>query len=126
MDKKKLLYTQEHEWIYCENGTATIGITQYAVDELGEIVFVELPELNSNINQQEEFGTVESVKTVSSLYAPITGEVIEINSSLSNQPNLINEDPFGEGWIMKIKISDSAETDDLMTEEEYNNFIVTL
>lgn len=126
MDKKKLLYTQEHEWIYCENGTATIGITQYAVDELGEIVFVELPELNSNINQQEEFGTVESVKTVSSLYAPITGEVIEINSSLSNQPNLINEDPFGEGWIMKIKISDSAETDDLMTEEEYNNFIETL
>ena len=126
MDKSKLLYTQEHEWIYCENGIATIGITQYAVDELGEIVFVELPELNSNTNQQEEFGTVESVKTVSSLYAPVTGEVIEVNSGLTDQPNLVNDDPINEGWIIKIKITDESELDDLMTEDEYKNFIETL
>ena len=126
MGNTKLLYTQEHEWIQIENDVATVGITKYAVDELGEIVFVELPELNSNTNQQEEFGTVESVKTVSSLYAPVTGEIIGVNSSLDDQPNLINDDPSNEGWIIKIKLSDVSELDDLMTQEEYDNFIETL
>lgn len=126
MSENTLLYTQEHEWINFKNGVATIGITKHAVDELGEIVFIELPEKNSNTNQQEEFGTVESVKTVSSLYSPLTGEVIETNTNLNDQPNLINEAPFNEGWIIKIKASDESELDDLMTQEEYDNFIETL
>ena len=126
MSENTLLYTQEHEWINYNNGIATIGITKHAVDELGEIVFIELPEENSNTNQQEEFGTVESVKTVSSLYAPLTGEVIETNTNLNDQPNLINDAPYNEGWIIKIKASDESELDDLMTQEEYDNFIETL
>jgi glycine cleavage system H protein len=126
MSGNTLLYTQEHEWINYKNGIATIGITKHAVDELGEIVFIELPEENSNTNQQEEFGTVESVKTVSSLYSPLTGEVTEINSNLNSQPNLINDDPYNEGWIIKIKATDESELDDLMTQEEYDNFIETL
>ncbi|NBV83667.1 glycine cleavage system protein GcvH [bacterium] len=121
-----LRYTEEHEWVRVENDVAIVGITQHAVDELGEIVFVDLPEIGRQIGQMEEFGSVESVKTISSLYLPVSGEVIEINSELSKNPGYVNESPYDDGWLIKVSLGDEKEIDDLMTAEEYKNFLETL
>ena len=118
-----LRYTEEHEWIRVENEVATVGITNHAVDELGEIVFVDLPQIGAEIEQMVEFGSVESVKTVSSLYLPISGKIIEINEALSHNPNLINDSPYDEGWLVKVAMSDEKEADDLMTPGEYRSHL---
>ena len=126
MDLSNFKFTDDHEWVYIENNVATVGISEHATQELGEIVFVELPATDKLINQKDEFGTVESVKTVSSLYAPLSGTIKSINSDLENQPELVGESPYVNGWIIKIDISDSKEIDDLMTFEEYSNYLETL
>ncbi|MCH7754190.1 glycine cleavage system protein GcvH [candidate division KSB1 bacterium] len=118
-----LQYTSEHEWIAIEDDVATIGITDYAQGELGDIVFVELPNKGDSTNQTEAFGTIEAVKAVSELYAPLSGEIKDVNSILEEQPELINNDPYGEGWIIKLKISDESELEKLLSAEEYQSQI---
>jgi glycine cleavage system H protein len=115
-----LQYTKSHEWVRTERDTATIGITDHAQDELGDVVFVELPDEGATFDAGESFGTVESVKAVSDLYAPVGGEVVEVNSALENEPEKINEDPYGEGWIVKLRTSDTA---DLLSPEEYEEVV---
>ena len=118
-----LQYTSEHEWIAIEDDVATIGITDYAQGELGDIVFVELPNKGDSTNQTEAFGTIEAVKAVSELYAPLSGEIKDVNSTLEEQPELINNDPYGEGWIIKLKIRDESELEKLLSAEEYQSQI---
>ena len=115
-----LQYTKSHEWVRIEGDTATIGITDHAQDELGDVVFVELPEEGDAFDAGESFGTVESVKAVSDLYAPVGGEVVEVNSALEDAPENINEDPYGEGWIVKLRTTDEA---DLLSPEEYEKVV---
>ena len=115
-----LQYTKSHEWVRTEGNTATIGITDHAQDELGDVVFVELPDEGASFDAGESFGTVESVKAVSDLYAPVGGEVIEVNSALNDTPEKINEDPYGEGWIVKLRTSADA---DLLSPEEYEKIL---
>jgi glycine cleavage system H protein len=115
-----LQYTKSHEWVRTEDDTATIGITDHAQDELGDVVFVELPGEGDTFDAGESFGTVESVKAVSDLYTPVGGEVVEVNSSLEDAPEKINEDPYGEGWIIKLRTSDTAE---LLSSEEYEEVV---
>lgn len=119
MAPKDLLYTKEHEWIKKDGSNAVIGITEYAKNQLGDIVFVELPDIGKKLQQMSTFGVVESVKAVSDLYAPISGEVIEVNSELANKPELIGEDPYGKGWIVKIKVENEAELLNLIKPEDY-------
>ena len=116
-------YTAEHEWARLENGLVTVGITSYATDQLGDIVFVELPEVGRTLEAMKPFGVVEAVKTVSDLYAPIPGEVAEVNASLSENPALVNEQPYGEGWMIRIKIDNPAQVDALLTSIEYEDYI---
>ena len=116
-------YTKEHEWVSLDGETATIGITDYAQSQLGDIVFVEFPDINSEINQNETFGVIEAVKTVADLFAPVSGEIIEVNSSLEDSPNFINSDPYGSGWIIKVKINDSNEYNGLMSSDVYDEHI---
>ena len=112
-------YTSEHEWIRVEGDEAYVGITDYAQSELGEIVFVDVPTLGETVGQGEVFGSIEAVKTVSDLNMPVTGEVLEINGALDAQPELVNNDPYGEGWIIKISVKDPAELDNLMDASAY-------
>ncbi|MCK9456178.1 MAG: Glycine cleavage system H protein [bacterium ADurb.Bin157] len=112
-------FSKEHEWVKLEGNTATIGITDYAAHQLGDIVFVELPNKGSKFEVNKVFGTIESVKTVSDVYAPMSGEVTEVNDELDANPALVNEDPTGKGWIVKIKISDPKEYDQLLDEAAY-------
>ena len=114
-----LRYTSEHEWIRVEGDEAYVGITDYAQSELGEIVFIDVPTLGETVGQGEVFGSVEAVKTVSDLNMPVTGEVLEINGALDAQPELVNNDPYGEGWIIKISVKDPAELDTLMDAAAY-------
>ena len=115
-----LQYTKSHEWVRIEDGTATIGITDHAQDELGDIVFVELPDEGATFDAGESFGTVESVKAVSDLYTPVDGEVVEVNSTLEDAPEKINDDPYGEGWIVKLRTTDEA---DLLSPVEYEKVV---
>ncbi len=115
-----LQYTKSHEWVRTEGDTATIGITDHAQDELGDVVFVELPEEGATFDAGESFGTVESVKAVSDLYTPVGGEVVEVNSTLEDAPEKINEDPYGEGWIVKLRTTDETE---LLSPEEYEKVV---
>jgi glycine cleavage system H protein len=115
-----LQYTKSHEWVRMEEDTATIGITDHAQDELGDVVFVELPEVGASIGAGDSFGTVESVKAVSDLYTPVGGEIVEVNSSLEDAPEKINDDPYGEGWIVKLRTSEEA---DLLSPEEYEKVV---
>ncbi|MGB0346868.1 MAG: glycine cleavage system protein GcvH [Balneolaceae bacterium] len=116
----ELKYTKEHEWIRDNgDGTVTIGITDFAQGELGDIVFVELEEAGSEFSQDDTFGTVEAVKTVSDLFSPIDGEVIQLNEALEDNPELVNDDPYGEGWMIKMKISDSSQLDSLLSADDY-------
>ena len=112
-------YTSEHEWIRVEGDEAYVGITDYAQSELGEIVFVDVPTVGETVGQGEVFGSIEAVKTVSDLNMPVTGEVLEINGALDVQPELVNNDPYGEGWIIKISVKDAAELDNLMDAGAY-------
>ena len=117
-------YSKEHEWIKMEGAIqALAGITVYAQDQLGDIVYVDLPKLGATIKFMEKMGEVESVKAVSDLYSPITGEITEVNDRLLDHPELVNEDPLGEGWMVRVNISDATELDHLMTAEEYESFI---
>ena len=117
---EELQYTRSHEWVRTEGDTATIGITDHAQDELGDIVFVELPETGATFDAGDSFGTVESVKAVSDLYTPVGGEVVEVNEALNDSPEKINEDPYGEGWIVKIQVSGEA---DLLSASDYEQFL---
>ncbi|MEM7102470.1 MAG: glycine cleavage system protein GcvH [Bacteroidota bacterium] len=118
-----LKYTQEHEWIKIENGTALVGITDYAQGELGDIVYVEIETEGQEVAKDEVFGSVEAVKTVSDLYMPLSGTVEEINSKLEDDPDLVNSDPYGEGWMVKISLSDPSEVDSLLDAESYKGLI---
>ena len=119
-----LKYTREHEWIRDNgDGTATIGVTDFAQGELGDIVFVELEQPGFAFEDNEEFGTIEAVKTVSELFAPVSGEIVEVNEKLEEEPELVNDDPYGDGWMVKIKLDDASALDDLMTAEDYEEII---
>jgi glycine cleavage system H protein len=115
-----LQYTKSHEWVRVEDGVATVGITDHAQDELGDVVFVELPEQGATLAAGDSFGAVESVKAVSDLYAPVGGEVVEVNGALEDSPEKINEDPYGEGWILKLQISDEG---DLLSAADYEKLL---
>lgn len=117
---EELKYTKSHEWVRMEDDVATVGITEHAQDELGDVVFVELPEQGSSFEAGEAFGTVESVKAVSDLNAPVGGEVVEVNSTLEDSPEKINEAPYGDGWILKLRVSGEAE---LLSADEYEKFL---
>jgi glycine cleavage system H protein len=119
-----LRYTEEHEWIFVEaDNTARIGITDFAQSELGEIVYVEVNTIGEALKAGEVFGTVEAVKTTSELFLPISGTILELNSRLENEPELVNNEPYGEGWIVKVKISDAAELDALMSDAAYKAMV---
>ncbi|MFL3051968.1 MAG: glycine cleavage system protein GcvH [Candidatus Neomarinimicrobiota bacterium] len=120
---KELRYTKEHEWVSIDNNIATIGITDHAQGQLGDIVFVELPDLESSINQDDVFGVVEAVKTVADLFAPVSGKIIEINSDLEESPDLINSDPYESGWIIKTAVDNLDEYNNLMSNLDYEDFI---
>lgn len=120
---KELKYSEEHEWVKSEDGKIRIGITDFAQDELGDIVFVELPEVGDNISADEAFGSVESVKTVSELYAPISGKVVEVNENLEDSPEFVNESPYEKAWMVIIEPSNESELDKLMNAEEYGKMI---
>jgi len=116
---EQLKYTKEHEWIRVEGEIATMGITDYAQGELGDVVFVELPGVGTKINQMQPFGTIDAVKTVADLFAPVSGEVIEINALIESSPAIVNSDPYGQGWFIKIKIADKSELKSLLSYNEY-------
>lgn len=116
---KELRYSEEHEWVKVEGGNVRIGITHFAQSELGDIVFVELPEVGTELKADEPFGSVESVKTVSELYAPVSGKVVEVNEELSDSPEYVNESPYEKAWMIVIEPSDSSEIEQLMTAEQY-------
>lgn len=121
---EELKYTKEHEWVRDNgDGTVTIGITDFAQGELGDIVFVELEPEGSEFEQDEVFGTVEAVKTVSELYSPVSGEIVEINETLEDDPELVNSDPYGEGWMVKLKMADASELDSLLTADDYEDLV---
>ena len=118
-----LKYTKDHEWIKIDGEIATIGITDFAQGELGDIVYVEVETEGETLSKEETFGTVEAVKTVSDLFMPISGEVIEFNTGLEANPEAVNQDPYSDGWMIKVKIADAAELDDLLSAEAYQNLI---
>ncbi len=115
----ELKYTKDHEWIKIEGDTATVGITDFAQRELGDIVFIEIETVGEQIDKGEVFGTVEAVKTVSDLFMPVTGEVIAFNERLESEPELVNSDPYGDGWMIKIKIGEPSDVDELLTADSY-------
>jgi len=118
-----LKYSEEHEWVRVEGEIAIVGITDYAQSELTDIVYVDLPEVGTRVKQMNPFGTIEAVKTVSDLYSPISGEVVEVNEKLKDDPGLVNRDPYGEGWMIKIRIEDPQELNSLLSPEEYKKKI---
>ena len=120
---KELLYSKEHEWVKMEDGKATIGITDFAQSELGDIVFVELPEVGDEISKDQPFGSVESVKTVSELYAPVSGKVVAINEELLDNPEYVNESPYGNAWMITIEVTNDAEVKELMDADAYSTLI---
>ena len=120
---EELKYTEEHEWVRIEDNIAVVGITDFAQGELGDIVYLEIDTLDNQIDSNEVFGTVEAVKTVSDLFMPISGKVIEVNSSIEDKPELVNEDPYGEGWIIKIEITEQSQIDKLLSSSDYKNLV---
>ncbi|MEZ2415966.1 glycine cleavage system protein GcvH [Muriicola sp. E247] len=119
----ELKYTKDHEWVRIEGDTATVGITDFAQSELGDIVYVEVETLDETLEKEEVFGTVEAVKTVSDLFLPLSGEIIAFNESLEDEPEKVNSDPYGEGWMIKIKFSNEAELEDLMSDTAYKELV---
>ena len=122
-DKKNLLFTKEHEWLDVDGDEAQIGITDFAQGELGDIIFVELPEVGDNFSKDDVFGTIEAVKTVADLYMPVSGEILELNNIIEDSPELINTSPHENGWIIKIKITEKSEVDTLLNENQYKELI---
>ena len=120
---ENLKYTKDHEWIKVDGDIATVGITDYAQNELGDIVFVEIETEGENLDKEEVFGTVEAVKTVSDIFMPISGEVAEVNSKLEDSPEIVNKDPYGEGWLIKVKIGDQSELNNLLDADKYKELI---
>ena len=120
---ENLKYTKDHEWVKIEDNVATIGVTDFAQSELGDIVFVEIETLDEELDAEEVFGSVEAVKTVSDLFMPIGGSVIEVNENIESSPELVNSDPYGEGWMIKIEIKDVSEIENLLSSEDYSNLI---
>ncbi|HXG35499.1 MAG TPA: glycine cleavage system protein GcvH, partial [Dehalococcoidia bacterium] len=120
---KDLRYSHEHEWVRAENGIGIIGITDYAQDQLGDIVYVDLPAVGSQLRQMEKMGEIESVKAISDLYSPVSGEVTEVNLALAEKPELVNDSPYGEGWMVRVSISNPKELDRLLSAEEYEAYI---
>lgn len=120
---KNLLYTSEHEWVKIEGNTATIGITDFAQGELGDIIFLEFPDLGAVFNVGDIFGTIEAVKTVSDLYMPLEGKIVEVNNILNDNPEKVNEDPYGKGWMVKIIIDENAIKNQLLNSKKYNQLI---
>jgi glycine cleavage system H protein len=118
-----LKYTKEHEWVRVEDAVGTVGITDYAQDQLGDIVFVDLPDAGAKVSQMKKFGEIESVKAVSELYSPVTGEVEEPNPTLAENPQLVNDDPYGEGWMLRVRLGELAEIEKLLSAQEYDDFI---
>jgi glycine cleavage system H protein len=118
-----LKYSKEHEWVAAEEAVATIGITDHAQEQLGEIVYIELPSIGEKVSKDDPFGVVESVKAVSDIYAPVSGTVLEVNEDLAESPEVVNEDPYGDGWLIKVRVSDPADLDDLMDNDEYEQMI---
>jgi glycine cleavage system H protein len=116
-------YAKSHEYVHVEGSTGTIGITEYAQKELGDVVFVELPQVGAELEAGDELGSIESVKAVSELFSPVSGEVIEVNEALADNPALVNTDPWGDGWMVRIKLADVTEADELMTAEEYDEYL---
>jgi glycine cleavage system H protein len=121
--KSELKYTKDHEWVKVEGNQAIIGITDYAQGELGDIVYVEVEALGENLQKEEIFGSVEAVKTVSDLFLPVSGKITELNEDLEDNPELINEDPYGKGWIIKMEIENSSELDELLNSDSYKELI---
>jgi glycine cleavage system H protein len=119
----KLRYTKEHEWVKVDELVGTVGITDYAQSELGDVVFVELPERGRQLTAGEELGTIESVKAVSEIYAPVSGEVMEVNESLRDHPEKVNADPYGEGWLLRLKLTRPAESDTLLSADDYRSHV---
>ena len=122
----ELKYTKEHEWAKLEGDVVTIGITDFAQSSLGDIVFVELPEVGKQLNSHQTFGVVESIKSVSDLYSPLTGTVVEVNSDLVNSPELCNAEPYGNAWMIKIKLSNASEVNSLLSASDYQNYLSSL
>ena len=120
---QELKYTKDHEWVKIEGDTATIGVTDFAQGELGDIVYVEVETIDETLEKEEVFGTVEAVKTVSDLFMPLSGEIIEFNDSLEDEPEKVNEDPYGDGWMIKIKLTDTSEVEDLLSADEYKEVV---
>jgi glycine cleavage system H protein len=120
-----LRYTKEHEWVRVADGIGTIGITDYAQDQLGDIVFVDLPAPGTRVKYLEKFGEIESVKAVSELFSPVTGEVVEANTGLNDSPQYVNDSPYADGWMLRVKLDDPAEVDGLLTAAEYDDFVAT-
>jgi glycine cleavage system H protein len=118
-------YAKSHEYVHMEGAVGTVGITDYAQKELGDVVFVELPQVGTQLEAGDELGSIESVKAVSELFAPVSGEVVEINEALAEKPELVNTDPYGDGWMIRIRVSDTSELDDLMNAEEYEEYCET-
>src|SRR5215510_323191 len=120
---KELRYSREHEWVAVEENIATIGITDYAQEQLGDVVYVELPAVGTLVTKDEAFGVVESVKAVSDIYAPVSGTITEVNVSLPESPETVNENPYGDAWMIRVEMSDPGELDDLMTAAQYKKFV---
>ncbi len=120
---QNLLYTKDHEWILIEGQTATVGITDFAQSELGDVVFVEIETVGETIEKGEPFGTIEAVKTVSDMFMPVSGEVLELNPDLDKSPDLVNKDPYGKGWMIKVKLNDPSEAKNLLTPEKYKELL---
>jgi glycine cleavage system H protein len=118
-----LKYSKEHEWVLVDGNIATVGITDYAQEQLGDIVFVEMPAVGDKTSKEDAFGVVESVKAVSDIYAPVSGNVVEVNDDLPDTPEMLNEDPYGDGWMIKIEMSDPEELQDLMSAAEYEEYV---
>src|SRR5687767_12704631 len=116
-------YAKSHEYVHVEGNTGTIGITDYAQKELGDVVFVELPQVGTELEAGDELGSIESVKAVSELFVPVSGEVIEINEVLAEKPDLVNTDPYGDGWMIKVKMSDPSELEQLLNAEDYDDYL---
>ena len=115
-----LKYTKTHEWVKIDGDTATIGITQHAEEELGDVALVQLPEVGRVLQQEEKFGEIESIKAVSELYTPVSGEIVEVNEALNNAPETVNADPYGDGWMVRVRLSNASETDSLLDEATYH------
>jgi glycine cleavage system H protein len=118
-------YAKSHEYVHVEGDTALLGITDYAQKELGDVVYVDLPPVGAQVELGEEFGSIESVKAVSELFSPISGEVVEVNEALAEKPDLVNTDPYGDGWMIRVKLRDATEVDELMTAEDYDDYVKT-